>query len=621
MVSTMRRWLSAALAAVVAAGCSHGDESRFGRLRVTESTQSVWRHSPAPPNRGPAIGVEGVAFLDEQHGFLVASSAPDRAPPVDVGRIQETRDGGSTWRSVWSERNVSLHAVAFADRWHGFVAGSRRGPGRNLLLRTSDGGQSWTALRPRLPRRARDVWPTVVLDFPSPLVGYAITDPHSNAYGLGWMLRTTDGGRTWHELAGPRDVLGAYAVDFVDDRNGFAVGAVAGCAGGVWRTRDRGASWSPLPASCGEVFSVDFLDARTGFTAGGNPYYVETPPWQVVRRTGDGGRSWTRLYVDARRRNPGTNPIVELLFSTRRIGYGATGGCKGGQNAPCGGALLVTRDGGRRWRDTGVAAMDVAAVGTSAWAVPACTECGVLWRTRDAGRTWTSLAGPGGPYLKRLELSGSRLTLVTDAGVFSRREGTRRWRREPASWYDLADDAPGPVANPPVDPWAVAFADARRGYLAGDPVFDGGLFATDDRGHTWRRLRPPFRADTISAAPGLVVLSAWSERGAGRVAFSEDGGGTWLVRTPPSGASCTPTAAVDRTAWLVCLMDTEPVRTALLRSDDAGRTWTRLGVVPAEVERVVGPAGNAWAVGGGLWHSSDGGRSWTERWPRLPTPG
>jgi photosystem II stability/assembly factor-like uncharacterized protein len=263
--------------------------------------------------------------------------------------------------------------------------------------------------------------------------------------------------------------------------------------------------------------------------------------------------------------------------------------------------------------------MDVAAIGRSAWAVPACMECAVLWRTRDAGRSWTSLAGPGGAQLVRVDVTGSRLTLVTDAGLFTSGDGARTWRREPGRWQDRVEGAQE-VPHSPVRPWAVAFADRRRGYVAGDPISEGGLFATDDAGATWRRLRPPFRIDAISASPRLVVVAAWVERGRGRLAFSRNHGRTWLVRTTPRRVFCEATAG-DRTAWLVCNVGVARMRNVLLRSDDAGRTWTKLGTIPWDVERVVGRADDAWAVGGGLWHSADGGRSWTERWPELPTPG
>jgi photosystem II stability/assembly factor-like uncharacterized protein len=115
------------------------------------------------------------------------------------GELAHTNDGGKTWKPV---RIVpSFRAIGFAhlDERHWWLAGftcRRRSPrvmgkpsvciGAKEILRTSDGGRSWEAIRLRR-------WPgSPEFDFVTPLVGYAGSGPDR--------YRTTDGGRTWKPL-------------------------------------------------------------------------------------------------------------------------------------------------------------------------------------------------------------------------------------------------------------------------------------------------------------------------------------------------------------------------------------------------------------------------------------
>jgi hypothetical protein len=57
-------------------------------------------------------------------------------------------------------------------------------------------------------------------------------------------------------------------------------------------------------------------------------------------------------------------------------------------------------------------------------------------------------------------------------------------------------------------------------------------------------------------------------------------------------------------------------------SRDAGGSWLRLrGPKRFAGADVAADSGGAWlALGGHLWRTDDGGRTWIARWPRLPTP-
>lgn len=172
------------------------------------------------------------------------------------------------------------------------------------------------------------------------------------------------------------------------------------------------------------------------------------------------------------------------------------------------GTHAVTEDGGKTWRNAipadgaaldfrGVAALDAkTAVLMSAGDGPA--GLARLYRTADAGRTWT---------------------LVFET-------------REKGSFLD-----------------AVAFRDARRGFVLGDPI-DGRWFLlqTKDGGKTWARIPGP------SAEPGEAAFAAsnsalflgpgrelWIVSGGlaqGRVAHSLSDGAQWdSIDTPIAGSA------------------------------------------------------------------------------------
>ncbi|MDX6512955.1 MAG: hypothetical protein QOE36_2459 [Gaiellaceae bacterium] len=643
----MRTALAAALALALA-GCSQGHAERFGDLRVTSTVDSTWRSTPPSASHGPSPQIQNVTFLSRTHGFLVSSASRGfEAHRIGSGRIQETRDGGKTWRTRWSLARTELGWIGFADARHGFAAGWRqRGRLRSLLLRTSDGGRTWRAVHPRLPGRARAQWPGFVFTFPTASVGYALPDPDFGWFGPRWVLKTSDGGRSWKQLPAPAGEA-AGSLDALDAQNVVVTASSERCPGSVWRSRDGGTSWQRVPKTCErgyELTAVDFRDRSHGLLVGGHPYYLETPPALVVRRTDDGGVTWRTIFVD--RRRPRDKPFVRLRVVDALHAWAASGGCKMGQNSPCGGVVWTTSDGGRSWRETGQDAVQLAAAGPrSAWVVPQCEDdCAVLWRTRDAGTGWAPLADARSPGLRSVAAAGRRLIVDSAAGWFARAP-RGRWRRLtlPAELdSDTANVTPAVIAYrtyqgvlrisadegrtwrrarlPFAAPDLIAFADPQHGLLATSRVDEPGRVEwTEDGGRSWRLLDPPIRQYTLSAAPGLLAASPLFRP---RFALSEDGGRTWRTLAGPSGWDCTATAGRHRRVWAVCTRGSDRVVSRQFFSRDGGRTWASFRAPRWAAGTIVLGDGELWTiVHDSLWRSRDGARSWVQEWPALPTHG
>ena len=184
---------------------------------------------------------------------------------------------------------------------------------------------------------------------------------------------------------------------------------------------------------------------------------------------------------------------------------------------------------------------------------------GGVFRTHDAGATWTSI-NPGAFPSGALALAvnprdPNHLLLATDSGLWRSRNGGRDWD------VDARDILTGPA-------FAAAFdADGRRALVAGTST----LFRDEANG--WREVRgpsgaAPARALVPGATPGRVYLAG---------------------------------------------------RSGLYRSDDWGASWANAGrgIEADRVDALLAPAGRpdeVYAVAGGaVWRSSDGARTWQRR--------
>lgn len=93
-----------------------------------------------------SAGYTGVSFAGALHGWVVGFG----------GTILSTVDGGRSWMPQQSGTKMDLGDVAFADARHGLVVGQYVDEGSDpmagkldgsVILRTTDGGASWTSIR------------------------------------------------------------------------------------------------------------------------------------------------------------------------------------------------------------------------------------------------------------------------------------------------------------------------------------------------------------------------------------------------------------------------------------------------------------------------------------------
>ncbi|MBN2493779.1 MAG: PKD domain-containing protein [Deltaproteobacteria bacterium] len=187
-------------------------------------------------------------FLDSQRGWAATAT-----------QLWTTPDGGQTWTGL-STGGRSIQAIHFIDAQRGWIA-CRNG----IIASTGDGGSSWTN---RIALGDLDFYDVHV-------------DAGSlEAWAVGWRssnvrIYHSSGGVNWSEQTNKPGGTGRlYAVDFIDDQEGWAVGD----GGWIIHTVDGGSSWSQqqstVSSNLRSLFVFDTTLAYVGGAAGTVLRYV-----------------------------------------------------------------------------------------------------------------------------------------------------------------------------------------------------------------------------------------------------------------------------------------------------------------------------------------------------------
>lgn len=260
-------------------------------------------------------------FVDAQNGAALS----------DGGVLYTTADGGQTWegdndsnlfKQVYTlpsaapepgvmPRNgaqgpnlpefIELYGISFRGEKDGWAFGSREEttqgskPGtfatrtRPVVLRTSDGGETWSLVSLPASLPAFGLSRSAFVDQTTGWVVAGNIDEDDS----GAILKTTDGGATWAVLpAGPAKQV-PEDVYFLDATTGWAVGATEDASGEpgpshILATKDGGATWQIQTKVAASLRSICFADTQNGWAVGSNGR---------TYRTTDGGTTWAEQTV------------------------------------------------------------------------------------------------------------------------------------------------------------------------------------------------------------------------------------------------------------------------------------------------------------------------------------
>ncbi len=381
------------------------------------------------------------------------------------------------------------------------------------------------------------------------------------------LLRSDDGGATWVKTTN-RAPIGEDPDEFqVIDRDRVVIRDFDT----LKRSDDGGRSFRVLRLKLPTgsfVTGFTFESAATGFVAASD---------RTVYASTDGGRTFSRRgELPEAGGGLGSPASLDLVFSSPRDGIAVGGFVTGEQRQNSVGVVYRTTDGGRTWslqeRIEGARLLSVDFPNSSTGF--AVGSDNLVLRTDDGGSTWTRgrLRGEPKGTLESLDCSSPTTCVVfRDYGGPFASEDQNRLIRSTDGLRTGSDLGRSGV---------LAAATALGGRLVA--VGRGGVTLTSDADSALREL------SRSGAAAGRLQRT---RDGAlfdfnGHLARSLDGGRSWVTTVPPGYISLPGAFSfIDRrrgyAAYVTSGRNRGPRRSRLLRTDDGGSSWRRVGFHPA----------------------------------------
>jgi photosystem II stability/assembly factor-like uncharacterized protein len=233
-----------------------------------------WDIIYTPDNISRRVEFNSVDFTDELHGMAVGT----------YFSIIRTDDGGATWTDISPGAQYSYYGykdVCFRNSSNSYITGDEN---VSFLLHSSDGGALWDTAFQATGGMFHQV------QFVDENTGF-LSGGNGN-----YFFKSTDGGENWEmiEVDPGIEELGVGTIYFTGKETGFIDGSVGGTNwyGIILKTIDGGLSWHEIITDYGG-YKFYFINQDTGFTIGGSPWYTN-----FVSKTTDGGESWELISDD-----------------------------------------------------------------------------------------------------------------------------------------------------------------------------------------------------------------------------------------------------------------------------------------------------------------------------------
>lgn len=209
----------------IAAATTHPEPTHTLALAVPDSEYPLFWFTPKLPLKYVPTRISSVAFDPSHPGVALAASGNS-----DEGLLRTT-NSGVTWTVLSapnpSDTRFSYHVI-YGEQPETFYAW-----GGNLLYKTTNSGASWT----KLPYGPWCEIAILIVHPTKPNILYVGT-----TYSFAWSF---DGGQTWGQNGmGCTDLPVPYTIDVGIDQPDVVYAGQLGYGGGVFRSADRGKTWS-----------------------------------------------------------------------------------------------------------------------------------------------------------------------------------------------------------------------------------------------------------------------------------------------------------------------------------------------------------------------------------------
>jgi ligand-binding sensor domain-containing protein len=371
---------------------------------------------------------------------------------------------------------------------------------------------------------------------------------------------------------------------------------LAGTGGGLFRTTNRGASWTAASGPPNDNIDAIAFDPSSPSIA----YAVSIGGW--VGKSTDGGATWQALGGDVSTQRPWAVAVDPSSGARVFVGTIDNG-------------VYKSENAGVSWtaRNEGLENLHVAAIAvdpTNSSNLYAGTDNGGAFRSQDGGATWTDFStGLEGDDVDAIVVDAAgRAYLGNNAGVYGALDGGLGWSiLEPIDYVNALALGPGTPA-----PLYVGF-----GQL---PFLQGGIGYTLDRVSFFGLSETGLNAVSVS----VLAVDPFDPQHlltAGPVSGHEtlDGGLTW---SSPFAFGLGASLAFDPQQPGVVY---EGVTAGVFRSVDGGSQWSQAsGNLPQSplVRALLFPSGHPGRLlagtNFGVWRTENGGDSWLAPGSELP---
>lgn len=237
-----------------------------------------------------------------------------------VGLLLAQVTNAATWTQIPTGSTKQLNCIDFPSNNVGYIGGND-----SLLLKSTDGGLTWN----EVAYSGISFFPNgenfVNLDFVTEDIGFAVVGTHGSVF------KTSDGGSTWTQFINSMSnmcyVQGMY---FFDENKGIVGGS--GCFSGEYFDRYDNGTWTGSSVFWSwdgndRITNIDFYDANYG---------LATSLSGLVFKTMDGGVNWDTISTGLWQ--PELHDVTIVNDTLAYIAYGEDGI-----------GVLHTTDGGDTW--------------------------------------------------------------------------------------------------------------------------------------------------------------------------------------------------------------------------------------------------------------------------------
>lgn len=233
-----------------------------------------------------SMGSIGIDFTDSNTGWFLTSDISTLN-----GELYGTKDGGSSWQVINQIKcnrptPTSIHFISGSVGWIPLDVGA--GPITGGLMYTRDGGKSFQVVGANPNSDYSDAAQKITsardVDFVSGQQGWAIGLSMNQG---DYLLRTNDGGATWTQVYPA--LLPTQDISFADGKTGFGLGVLSDF-GALLSTSDGGSRWQVVKSFAQDYRpdKLSFIDAKTGWILASSGATNQN----VVLHTSDGGVTW-----------------------------------------------------------------------------------------------------------------------------------------------------------------------------------------------------------------------------------------------------------------------------------------------------------------------------------------